>query len=148
MKLYHNFDTRYDDFDDFLFVVDKFSYHKKRKSGDDCEHNEIDRKLHVQKLLHEKMFHKEYKMSQATFTYLCIILGPAVERNQDKSPVDDPITVEITIACNLCLLAGETQPYQKHMFEHSKTGVQSIFCCFLDAANNRTELDIKLLENK
>ena len=85
MNLYHNFgdDDDDDDWEDYLFVVDDDN--KKRKRIDEWKDDRIDWERHVQKLLHKKRFHKEYRMSHAAFTYLCIILNPALERNHQKS---------------------------------------------------------------
>ena len=126
----------------FIIVDDN---DKKRKKGEErWAHKRIDWKLHVQKLLHEKMFHKEYRMPHAAFVYLCIILGPAVTRNHSMSESEEPITVEITVACGLRILAGGTQPDQKHIFGLSKTEVHRTFRRFLRAVNDVTELEIKL----
>ena len=87
MNLYHNFGVDDDDdWEDYLFVVDDDN--KKRKRIDKWEDNRIHWDRHVNKLLYTKRFHKEYRISHATFTYLCVLLLPALERNHQKKETD------------------------------------------------------------
>ena len=83
-------------------------------------------------------------MSYAAFTYLCIILCPALERNDQKRRKGGPITVEMTVACGLRVLKGGTQDDQTHIFGISLTEVHVTFHRFLLAVNQATELDIVL----
>ena len=136
MKLYHNFGVDDDDdWEDYLFVIDDDN--KKRKRIDEWDDD-------VNKLLHKKRFHKEYRMSHAAFTYLCIILHPSLERNYQKRRNGGPITVEMTVACGLQVLVGGTQDDMTHMFGISKTEVHATFRRFLLAVNEVIELDIVL----
>ena len=82
-------------------------------------------------------------MLHAAFTYLCIILRPALEQNNQKRN-GRPITVKMTVACGLCVLKGGKQDDMTHIFEISRSEVHSTFCRFLLAVNDATELDIKL----
>ena len=43
------------------------------------QHKRINWELHVQKLLHEKHFVTEYRMSFNAFTHLCFLLSPLLE---------------------------------------------------------------------
>ena len=62
-------------------------------------------------------------MSHAAFTYLCIILNPALERNHQKSRNGGPITVEMTVACGLRVLVGATQDNMQQFYNSEENNV-------------------------
>jgi len=144
MNLYHNFGGDDDDWDDYMFLVDGDEVEAR---GERWNHKRIYWPLHVEKLLHEKMFDRTYRMSHAAFTYLCIILRPTLERNHAMSNEEDPITVEMTVGCGLRILSGGMQLDIKNNFGFSRTETHNTFIRFLDAVNGTVELDINLPSN-
>ena len=129
-----------DDFEDLDFINEDITLPR----DDRWKHKRINWPLHVKKLLHEKSFNAEYRMSYFAYQKLCFLLDPFLSRQQSKSRCDEPITTIIIVACSLRILAGGKKSDQKHIFGLSKTAVHSSLECFIDAVSQSKELDINI----
>ena len=133
------YDNDLEDLDNLDFLCEPDSSNQER-----WDHVRINWDLHVEKLLHEKHFSTEYRMSFNALCDLCLILSPLLERKHEMSRSQERITVTIIVACGLRFLAGGKASDQKHIFGLSRAEVYRDIHLFLKAVNEAPELFIVL----
>ena len=107
-------------------------------------HNRVDWEQHVIKLLHEKRFNNEYKMSYEAFYNLTDILSPCLQRQEYNSRSISPVSVEVIIGLGLRFLGGGNVSDIRHVFGTSRAEAYHSIECFINAINSMTAFDIKL----
>jgi len=136
---------------DFIFDDDEEVYEWASTTGEPrrkrWEHTRLNWSLHVAKLIHERAFSREYRMSIDTFTKLSEILTPELTRQSSKSSSPDPISVEIIMAIGLRWLAGGKVNDLKHVVSMSRAAVYKCRDDFLDAILSCAELSIDMPKN-
>ena len=131
-----------------LFGPDQYSViFGSNPRGDRWVHERINWEEHVKKLLHEKRFDVEYRMSYAVWTQLRRILKPKLNRDQSKSrSCAGPITVDMIMATGLRRLSGGQVRDIRHVIGLSTTEAYNSIDKFIKAVNESPELDIKMPE--
>ena len=103
---------------------------------------------HVDKLLHENQFDREYRMSLRSHSELVRILDPILERCEYNSRCSEPIQVEHITGLGMRVVAGGTLADNRTIFGMSKPESYNSFNAFLHAVNTAPELAIKLPSGK
>ncbi|KAL7536885.1 hypothetical protein ACHAXR_007463 [Thalassiosira sp. AJA248-18] len=111
--------------------------------GHRWDHERIDWDTHVDKLLHERKFDTEYRMSLPAHGELVRILDPILERREYNSRCTEPIQVELIMGLGIRVLAGGTVSDNRHVFGMSKPAGYGSLDDFIYAVNTAPELEIK-----
>jgi hypothetical protein len=96
-------------------------------------HSDFSWESHVEQLLHEDLFQKEYRMSLPAFEVLRAYLWVKLKRRANRNTLIREITVEMIIGTGLRYLAGEKLSDIRHIFKMSQAEAYNSVGCFIDA---------------
>ena len=105
-------------------------------------HNRLDWNAHVEKLIHERRFANEYRMSPSAHRNLVRLLDPILQRVEWNSRGSEPILVEHIISLGLRILAGGQMSDVRHIMGVSRAAAYQAFDDLVDAVNSHPDLDI------
>jgi hypothetical protein len=111
---------------------------------DRWNHCRVEWDMHVEQLLHEGRFEREYRMSLSAHEQLVELLTPSLQRVEFNSRGSTgPILVEHIVALGLRSLAGGRIMDIRHIIGASSSASYKALDDFVNAVNATPELDIK-----
>ena len=110
--------------------------------GPRCDHARLNWDDHVEQLLHEGKFAREYRMSLPACEELISLLAPTLQRVEWNSRGREPIRVKHIVALGLHALGGGCLQDLRHIIGSSLSAAYHAFDDFVDAINRSPDLDI------